>query len=177
MRRSPARCDSRRTWLLPDVGSELHERNVVEVGLADAVHRRVVDFDDQHFGEELDLGAEQVAGVAGCAVFLEADGDVNVGCDPLVGLVPGEGAATESFDVGEVDSCPHGRVGVVDFVAGADDLDLAEAGDETGDVALADVVVVAEVSQGREEVVAVVEDDGEAAAEGQFVATHGRFPA
>jgi hypothetical protein len=34
--------------------------------------------DDEHFSEELDGGAEQMAGVAGGAVFLEADRDVDV---------------------------------------------------------------------------------------------------
>lgn len=98
------------------------------------------------------------------------------GATPLVGLVPGEGAAAEGFDVGQVDLGPHGCVRVVKLVAGADDLDLAEAGDEAGDVALAHPVLAAEVGQGGEEVVAVVEGDGEAAAEGEFVATHGRLP-
>ncbi|MBM7775554.1 hypothetical protein JOD54_005758 [Actinokineospora baliensis] len=63
---------------------------------------------------------------------------------------------------------------VVEFVAGADDLGFGEACDEAGDVSLAEVVVAAELVEGFEEVVAVVEGDGEAAAEGEFVATHSR---
>lgn len=163
--------------LLLAVRSEAQEWHVVEVGLADAVHLWRGYFDDEHFGEELNGGAEQVAGVADGAVFLEADRDVDVWGDLVVDGVEGEGATAERFDVGQVDLGPHWGVGVVEFVAGTDDLDLAEAGDEARDVALAHPVLLAELGQGGEEVVAVVEGDGEAAAEGQFVATHGRLPA
>ncbi|GAA3457998.1 hypothetical protein GCM10018963_00110 [Saccharothrix longispora] len=113
---------------------------------------------------------QQVAGVAGGAVFLEADGDVDVGVNLVIGLVVGEGAAAEGLDVGEVDLGPDRRLGVVQLLAGADDVDFAEASYEARDVGVADMVLCAEVGQGGEEVVAVVEGDAEAAAEGQFVA-------
>jgi hypothetical protein len=57
---------------------EAEEWHVVEVGFAHAVNLWRGDFDDEHFGEKLDCGAEQVAGVAGGAVFLEADRDVEL---------------------------------------------------------------------------------------------------
>src|SRR5438067_11201491 len=97
------------------VGAEPEKRNVVEVGLADAVHLWCGDFDDEHLGEELDLCAKQVAGVADGAVFLQADRDVDVRCDTVVAWVVGEGAAAESFDIGQVDLGPHGCVRVVEL--------------------------------------------------------------
>jgi hypothetical protein len=44
------------------VGYEAQEWDVVEIELADAAHLWAGDFDDEHFDEELDGGAEQVAG-------------------------------------------------------------------------------------------------------------------
>jgi hypothetical protein len=140
--------------------------------LTDAVHLRGSDLDDQHLGEELDAGAEQMTGVTSGTVFLETDGHMDVRYDPIVDLVISERAAAESLDVSQVDLGLYRCVGIIEPVAGADDLDLAETGDE----ALAHIVVAAELVQGGEEVVAVVEGDGEAAAEDQFVATHGSLP-
>ncbi|MFT7837702.1 hypothetical protein Q5530_16330 [Saccharothrix sp. BKS2] len=150
--------------------AEVQLWDVVEVGVAAAQQCGAGDLDDEHLGEELDLCSQQVAGAAGGAAFLEADRDVDVGVDLVVGLVEGEGAATEGFDVGQVDFRPDRCFGVGQLFAGADDVDVAEAGDEAGDVGVADMVLCAELGQCGEEVVAVVEGDAEAAAEGQFVA-------
>src|SRR5207247_2041899 len=53
--------------------SEPEEGYVVQVMVAGAGHLGCVDLDDDHFGEELDLGGQQVAGVGGGRVFFEAD--------------------------------------------------------------------------------------------------------
>jgi hypothetical protein len=172
-----ARDDAPAVGQLLAVRFEAQKGDIVEVRLADTVHLWRGDFDDEHFGEELDGGTEQVTGVADGTVFLEADRDVNVRGDLVVDRIVGQGAATEGFDVGQVDLGPHRGLGVIELVAGTDDLDLTEARDEAGDVALAHAVLLTELGQSGEEVVAVVEGDGEAAAEGQFVATHGRLPA
>jgi hypothetical protein len=113
--------------------------------------------------------------VAGGAVFLEADRDVNVGCYSAACLFVGEGAAAECLDVGQVERRPDRCLGVVEFLAGSDDLDLAESGDEGRDVPVAHVVLLAELAQRGEEVLAVVEGDPETAAQGELMATHSRL--
>ena len=115
-----------------------------------------------------------MAGVPSGTVLFEADRDVDVGVNLAVGFVVGEGAAAERFDIGEVDLGPDRCLGILKLVARADDVDFAEAGDEAGDVGVSDLVLVAEGGQFGEEVVAVVEGDTEAAAEGEFMAAHGR---
>ena len=81
-------------------------------------------------------------------------------------------AGAEGFDPGQMNLAPDGRLGILELLAGADDLGLGEPGDEHRDVALAEVVVVAERGQRWEEVFPVVEGHGQGAADGQFVAAH-----
>ncbi|WP_158609967.1 hypothetical protein [Micromonospora musae] len=66
----------------------------------------------------------------------EADADVDMRQDLVLGLVVGDGAA-ERIDVGQVNAVPHGCLGAAEPLACADDLDTAEASDEDGDVAVA----------------------------------------
>src|SRR5690606_28441139 len=108
----------------------------------------------------------------GGGVFLEADRDMDMGLDSTGVGVVGQGAATECFDVAEMDFRPDGSSRVVEAVAGADEVDLAEPGDERGNVALANVVGAAEFVEGGVEVVAVVEDEAEGSSEAEFVGTH-----
>jgi hypothetical protein len=54
--------------------SELQQWHVVEVRFAYPAQGRCGDLDDHHFGEELDGGRQQVAGVSGRAVSFEPDG-------------------------------------------------------------------------------------------------------
>jgi hypothetical protein len=49
------------------IRSEAQEGDVVEIALADAVHLWAGDFDDEHFGEELDGGAEQTDTIGLCS--------------------------------------------------------------------------------------------------------------
>jgi hypothetical protein len=72
-------------------------------------------------------------------VGLEADGHVDVRGNALAALVVGEVPAAEGLDVLQVDLRPDRCPGIVEFVAGTDEVDLGEAGDERGDVALPDV--------------------------------------
>ena len=90
------------------------------------MHGRAGHFNNQHFGEELNLGVEKVAGVAGRAVFLQADGYVDVREDFAGCLVVGERAGAKSFDIREVDLCPDGGCRVVELLACTDDVDRAE---------------------------------------------------
>src|SRR6266498_5475519 len=117
-----------------------------------------------------------MAGVCGGAVLLEPDRDVDVRQDRLFGLVVGDGAAAERFDVGQVHAGPDRRLRVVELGAGADDLGLGEARDEHWNVAVPDPVGVAELVEGGEEVLAVVEGHAEGSADRQFLATHARLP-
>lgn len=97
--------------------------------------------------------------MGGCAVSLQSDGHVGVGSDQALRVVVSECAAAEGLNVGEVDRVPYRCVGILDGRAGADNLDKAESGDEAWDVALAHVVLAAEVGHCAEEVVAMIEDD------------------
>ena len=72
-----------RVWLRVAGRHELKRGHVVEVGGRGSVHGGVGDLDDEHLGEELDRCSQQMTGVAGGAVFLEADRDVDVRCYSL----------------------------------------------------------------------------------------------
>jgi hypothetical protein len=71
----------------------------VELRLALPAHRRACDLDEKHLDEEQDAGGEQVAGVAGCAVVLDAEAGVNVGQEVVVLVVVPDRAAADSSDV------------------------------------------------------------------------------
>src|ERR1039457_5039032 len=61
---------------------------------------------------------------------------------------------------------------MVELVAGADDVGCCECCQEHRDIALADVVAVAELRERREEALAGIEPDTEGPAGGQLVAVH-----
>jgi len=86
---------------------------------------------------------------------------MDVGKDGARLLVVCEGAAADCLDVLEVDGAPDRRVGNLELLAGADELDVSHAGDEHRDEALPYVVLSAELGERGVEGVAVVEVDGE----------------
>lgn len=137
---------------------------------------RATDLDDKHFGEELDLRAEEMACVRGGAVRLDPDTHMDVRGHLLSGRILGEGAAAERLDTRKMNRIPDRGVRVIDRVAGADDLNPPEPGDEARYVPLPHVVFLAEVGQRGKEVIAVVDGDRKAAAQGEFVTTHGPLP-
>lgn len=154
---------------------EGQERYVVQAWPAGAGEGGGGDLDDDELGDELDFGGEQVAGACVGGVLFESGGDVDVGCGPVAFGVPGEGAAAECLKGCDFHRVPEGGVGVVHGAAGADQACVAEAADEGGEVAGADVVVEAEPLQRAEEVLAVVEGQHELAACADLRGTHERF--
>src|SRR5438045_9326722 len=95
-------------------------------------------------------------------MLLEPDRDVNVRENP-VGIVAGDRAAAEGFDVRYMHLRPYRCLRVFEFLAGADDVGLGEPGEEHGDVALPYLVLAAEAGQAAHEFVTVLERHAERA--------------
>src|SRR5262245_31384483 len=91
---------------------------------------------------------------------------------PSLRFVVGDGSAAKGLDVGQMDGGPNRGIRVFEFSAGADDLHLRESGDEGGYDPLANLVRAAELIEGSEEILAVVERHHEGAADDDFLATH-----
>lgn len=71
--------------------AEGEEEHVVEVLLARSCHRRRVYLDDDHLGQKLNLGGQQMARVAGGRVLFESDRGVYVRQDAVgVAVVEGD---------------------------------------------------------------------------------------
>src|SRR5438876_9834642 len=95
-----------------------------------------------------------------------------MGQDPSRLFLVGDRAARECLDVLQVHRGPYGCPGVVQLLAGPDDLRLPEAGKEHRQITLDNPVAATEVVQGLEEVLPVVEGDAEGPPKGELVAVH-----
>src|SRR5436190_15951694 len=108
-------------------------------------------------------------------MLLEPDGDMNVGED-AVGIVAGDRAAPEGFDIRYMHLRPYRCLRIFELLAGADDVDLAEPGDEHRDIALPDIVLAAEIGEAGHEVVAMLERHPERAPGLQLACLHLKPP-
>jgi transposase len=95
------------------------KRHVVQAVIPGAGHFRREDLHDEHLGEELNVGRQQVARVGRRRVFLESDGDMNMRENP-VGIIPGDRAAPEGFDVRYMHLRPYRGLRIFELLAGAD---------------------------------------------------------
>src|SRR2546428_13374378 len=102
----------------------------------------------------------------------EADRGVDMRDDPVLSFVVGDRAAAERLDILEVDRRPHRRLGVGQLLARPHDLRLPEAGEKHRHVPLPDSGAPAELAQGLEEVVPVIEADAECPSNRELVAPH-----
>jgi hypothetical protein len=95
--------------------SEGEQGHVVQGGVARARHLRSGDLYDEHLGQELDLGRDQVAGVRRGGVFFEANRDVDMRGDPIT--VTSDRPASQSLDVRHVHRRPYRCLRVRELLA------------------------------------------------------------
>ena len=139
---------------------------MVEVSIGSPPHHGSDDLDDEHFREELDLRAEQMATVSAGVVLLESDRDVDVWLYLVVFRVIGDGSTAERFNVCQVHLAPYRGIRVLQLVTGADKIDFAESGDKGRNVGLPDIDAFAECSQRGVEIFTVVEGHAEGPSQG-----------